>query len=109
MQPKPFFFLLLLGMMCSAFFASKPLSGEYQEIVSSVERAGGCCGAVNEDCGKCTPKGQMPGFEAGYSCCLPVAEKVEEKKATAPQYWCCDCWYPALPPLYGEPCCAGYC
>jgi len=112
MPPKSLFFLLLLGVMCDSLLASsKPPSSENQEIVLSVQRAGGCCGTANEDCGKCTPKGQMPGFEGGYSCCLPEIEKTEKKKVsgTGPQYWCCKCGYPALQPSYGQPCCAGNC
>lgn len=111
MKPKTIIFLVLLGVFCQSLTAAKTPNAENKETLLSVQLAGGCCGPVNEDCGKCIPKDQMPNFETGYSCCLPVTEEVEEKKPSArgPQYWCCRCGYPALQPSYGQPCCAGTC
>ena len=111
MKPKGLFFLVLLGVFCQSLIATKTTGAENKEISLSVQVAGGCCGPVNEDCGKCTPKGQMPTFKTGYSCCLPVIEELEGKKPSVPgpQYWCCKCGYPSLQPSYGQPCCAGNC
>ena len=112
MKPKSLFLLVLLGAFCQSLIATKtPGAGTEKKTSLPVQLAGGCCGPVNEDCGKCIPKGQMPNFETGYSCCLPVIEEVEEKKpsATSPQFGCCRCGIPNSQPTYGEPCCAGNC
>ena len=109
MKVKILFLCLLFVVLCEVSSNSPRNAGtETQKIVASVQQAGGCCGVINENCGKCTPEGQMQGFEPGHGCCLPVMKRMEKKiSGTGPQYWCCKCGYPNLQPFYGQPCCAG--
>ena len=111
MKVKILYLCLLFVVLCEVSSNSPRNAGtETQEIVASVQQAGGCCGVVNENCGKCTPEGQMQGFEPGHGCCLPVMKRMEKKiSGTGPLYWCCQCGFPNLQPIYGQTCCAGNC
>ena len=111
MKVKILYLCLLFVVLCEVSSISPQNSGtESQKIVASVQQAGGCCGVVNENCGNCTPEGEMQGFKPGHGCCLPVMKRMEKKiSGTGPQYWCCKCGYPNLQPFYGQPCCAGNC
>ena len=93
---------LLLGLFAGPFGQNT----DKESIFRSINEVGGCCGPINENCGNCTPKAQMPNLKAGYSCCLPRERK---SSVTGPLYWCCMCGYPDYQAYYGEPCCAGYC
>ena len=80
MKPKTLIFLVVLSMFCQSLTATKTPSAENKETLLSVQLAGGCCGPVNADCGKCTPKGQMPNFETGYSCSVASDRRGRRKE-----------------------------